>query len=308
MDVLSLRTLLDAGLHNSQLSRLPLIRDLSSQLNAFDNEPAALDRVADLVAAGLGAEISPGMRAAKTDRAAHRAIAALERLLSELVERGVAGGTGVTVSPGFLGFGAEDLADEVFVDRVAKLARQAESAGAALTLELADYRHTERLIGLAPRLREAAPEVGFGLAVHFYRAEEDLRRLRGLGGRIRISRGTPASDETVSYQRRVDVDLSFVRCLRLLLDSSATPVLAPSHPRLVAIARAMALRSARAPHEIGFEVAGLSSGELETLRNAGHPISVRVFYGRSPLEEVARRVAQRPRLLADFALSRIAKD
>lgn len=293
------------------LLRLPLVTELSSYLGIVDGQRVALQRTAELVAAGTEVELLMAVPPARTVRAAARAAASLRSLLEELGESGFASGVGVTVDPAAMGLELPERGQEQCLAQLVELAEIARAAGVRVTVRLSHPRQGEALVSMARALHASAPELWFELAAPLYRTEEDVRRLRALGGRIRLQRAWAGGDETSAYQRRVDADLSFVRCLRLLLEGGGQLAVAIGDERLLRVVRAMLLRHPGRPAEF---VLGAVAGEYPArLAEAGHSTRSLVIFGPDRSAELVQRLLARPRLLWDFGLARlnstkIAKD
>ena len=58
----------------------------------------------------------------------------------------------------------------------------------------------------------------------------------------------------MAYQARAEVDLSYVRCLKVLMAGQGYPMVATHDPRLVEIAGALAVRHGRAPGTFEFQM------------------------------------------------------
>ena len=67
------------------------------------------------------------------------------------------------------------------------------------------------------------------------RAEADCRTLAAYGVRVRLCKGAYSEPESVAFTARRDVDLSYARCLRVLMNGPGYPMLATHDPRLIEI-------------------------------------------------------------------------
>ena len=75
------------------------------------------------------------------------------------------------------------------------------------------------------------------LQSYLRRTEADCRDLAYAGSRVRLCKGAYAEPESVAFQDRHEVDLSYVRCLRILMAGEGYPMLATHDPNLIAIGR-----------------------------------------------------------------------
>jgi proline dehydrogenase len=115
-----------------------------------------------------------------------------------------------------------------------------------------------------------------------------------------LCKGAYREPPSVAYQRRQDVDLSYVRCLKVLLDGAGYPMFATHDPTLIAIAA----DRARAAQKTGFEfqmLYGIRPDEQRRLAGEGHTVRVYVPYGAQWYGYLMRRLAERPANLTFFA-------
>ena len=80
-----------------------------------------------------------------------------------------------------------------------------------------------------------------------HRTEADCRALAYEGSRVRLCKGAYMEPEEVAFQERVDVDKSYVRCLKVLLAGQGYPMIATHDPRMIQIASSLASRYGRRP-------------------------------------------------------------
>ena len=74
------------------------------------------------------------------------------------------------------------------------------------------------------------------LQAYLHRTEADCRALAYEGSRVRLCKGAYKEPESVAFQDRLDVDKSYVRCLKVLLAGQGYPMIATHDPRMVEIA------------------------------------------------------------------------
>jgi hypothetical protein len=99
----------------------------------------------------------------------------------------------------------------------------------------------------------------------------------------------------VAYQDKADVDLSYVRCLKVLMAGEGHPMVASHDPRLIEIAQALAAHHERTPETYEFQMLyGIRPDEQKRIADRGapdaglHPLRRRVVWlphatdGRAP--------------------------
>ncbi|TQN41251.1 proline dehydrogenase [Blastococcus colisei] len=154
-----------------------------------------------------------------------------------------------------------------------ELAREVVAAGCLVELESDDVALVERLGGaglsasvevtvpvdrFGPAPRAAALAAAAGLSVALTGPAEAVERVDLAGARVVVAADEPGAEDRcralagrrvrlVARRRRGSADLSFVRCLNVLLAGEGHPGIAVSDPRLIAIAGERAAWNGRTP-------------------------------------------------------------
>ena len=139
-----------------------------------------------------------------------------------------------------------------------------------------------------------------------HRTASYCRDLAYAGSRVRLCKGAYREPASVAYQRRADVDHSYVRCVNALLQGEGYPMFATHDPTLIAIAE----ERARFHRKTAFEfqmLYGIRPEEQRRLAHAGHTVRVYVPYGAQWYGYLMRRLAERPANLTFFARALITK-
>jgi proline dehydrogenase len=106
----------------------------------------------------------------------------------------------------------------------------------------------------------------------------------------------------------VEVDKSYVRCLKVLLGGQGYPMIATHDPRMVEIASSLASRYGRAQGTYEFQMLyGIRPEEQKRLAESGETVRVYLPYGEEWYGYLMRRLAERPRNLSFFLKSLISK-
>ena len=108
----------------------------------------------------------------------------------------------------------------------------------------------------------------------------------------------------MAFRDRHEVDQSYVRCLRVLIEGAGKPMIATHDPTLIDIATTLLARSARPPDSYEFQMLyGIRPTEQQRLADAGHTMRVYLPYGTDWYGYLVRRLAERPANLTFFARS-----
>ena len=184
---------------------------------------------------------------------------------------------------------------------IAHIATAAREAGTTVTLDAEHYEVIEPTLRIAAALRAEFPDLGCVIQASLRRSEADCRSLAGYGTRVRLCKGAYSEPESVGYVSRRDVDRSYARCLRVLMNGSGYPMLASHDPRLIEITGSLAMLTGRGPDSFEYQMLyGIRPGEQRRLANTGARMRVYVPYGADWYAYLIRRLAERPRNLAFF--------
>ncbi|WP_052847946.1 proline dehydrogenase family protein [Streptomyces avicenniae] len=184
------------------------------------------------------------------------------------------------------------------------VAEAAADAGTTVTLDAEDHTTTDSTLAVLTALRERFPRTGAVVQAYLHRTEDDCRDLAETGARVRLVKGAYREPPEVALQRRHDVDLAYVRCLRTLMRGGAYAMVATHDPRLVAVAQTVAKRAGLAQDGYEFQMLyGIRPEEQTRLAAAGHRMRVYVPYGTDWYGYFMRRLAERPANLGFFLRS-----
>ncbi|MGW8379552.1 proline dehydrogenase family protein [Streptomyces sp. ODS28] len=200
--------------------------------------------------------------------------------------------------------GGEDLAYE----NVLPVVEAAAAAGTTVTLDAEDHTTIDSTLAILGKLRERFPQTGAVLQSYLFRTEEDCRRLAGEGSRVRLVKGAYKEPAEVAFQDKREVDLAYVRCLKVLMAGEGYPMVGSHDPRMVAIAQELAHRAGRKPDQYEFQMLyGIREAEQDRLVAEGHRMRTYVPYGTDWYGYFMRRLAERPANLAFFLRSLATK-
>jgi proline dehydrogenase len=213
-------------------------------------------------------------------------------LLARLGDSGLAERAEVSVKLSAVG---QALDESMARDNAAAICAAAAAAGTTVTLDMEDHTTTDSTLGILRDLRRDFDWVGAVLQAYLHRTEADCRDLAHAGSRVRLCKGAYKEPASVAFQSRMDVDKSYVRCLRVLMEGPGYPMVASHDPRLIAIARKVVLDTERAKGSYEFQMLyGIRPNEQRRLAAEGETMRVYVPYGDEWYGYLMRRLAERP--------------
>jgi proline dehydrogenase len=229
-------------------------------------------------------------------------------LLGRLAETGLASAGEVSVKLSAVGQALPGDGEKIALDHARRICEAAEAAGTTVTLDMEDHTTTDSTLAILRELRADFPSAGAVLQAYLHRTEADCRDLAYSGSRVRLCKGAYAEPESVAFTDPHQVDLSYVRCLKVLMAGDGYPMVATHDPRLIEIAGVLAVRHRRAQGSYEYQMLhGVRPDEQRRLAESGEKVRVYVPYGDEWYAYLMRRLAERPANMALFLRSLVSK-
>jgi proline dehydrogenase len=184
---------------------------------------------------------------------------------------------------------------KIALDHAREICHAAANVGSNVTLDMEDHTTTDATLETLRELRQDFPTVGAVLQAYLYRTEADCRDLAHEGSRVRLCKGTYREPESVAFQGKAEVDKSYVRCLKVLMEGLGYPMVASHDPRLVEIAGALAHKHERASDTFEYQMLyGIRPDEQKRIADRGDQMRVYIPFGQEWYGYLMRRMAERP--------------
>jgi proline dehydrogenase len=196
--------------------------------------------------------------------------------------------------------------EQIALEHARTICAEARRVGATVTLDMEDHATTDSTLEILRRLRVDFPETAAVLQAYLRRTESDCRDLAYAGSRVRLCKGAYNEPASVAFQKKQDVDLSYIRCMNVLLAGDGYPMFATHDPTLVDIVAERAVEHGTKAFEYQM-LYGIRPDEQHRLAAAGHVVRVYVPYGAQWYGYLMRRLAERPANLAFFARALVTK-
>ncbi|WP_236796226.1 proline dehydrogenase family protein [Amycolatopsis sp. GM8] len=236
------------------------------------------------------------------DRAqAERTVLAYLALLARLDAEGLGDRAEVSVKLSALGQALPVDGEKIALENTRRICEAAASAGTTVTVDMEDHTTTDSTLSIVRSLRADFPSTGTVLQAYLKRTEGDCADLAGPGSRIRLCKGAYDEPASVAYRDKSEVDSSYARCLKVLMDGKGYPMVATHDSRLIEIAERLAAEAGRAVDEYEFQMLyGVRPQEQQQLAGRGLRMRVYVPYGTEWYSYFMRRLGERPANLAFF--------
>jgi proline dehydrogenase len=297
-----LRSVILAAAHSPRVERLvetaPISRDVVRRFVAGTTTEDALAATRGLVDTGIAVTLDNLGEDVFTAEQAEATKQEYLRLLSLLSEAELTPAAEVSVKLSALG---QRFDEKLTFELAHAICAAASEAGTTVTLDMEDHSTTDSTLEVLGRLRADFPTTGAVLQAYLRRTESDCRELATAGSRVRLCKGAYHEPETVAYQSRLDIDLSYVRCMNVLMSGEGYPMLATHDPRLIAIGEDRAKWFERSPDTFEFQMLyGIRPVEQSRLAGEGYTVRAYIPYGTEWYGYLMRRLAERPSNLSLF--------
>ncbi|MDP3894935.1 proline dehydrogenase family protein [Nocardioides sp.] len=249
----------------------------------------------------LGEDVTDATQAATTR-------ATYVSLLERLAEVGLTDRAEVSLKLSALGQALPRDGHQVALAHAHAICTAAQRAGTTVTLDMEDHTTVDSTLGVLGELRADFPWVGAVLQSALLRTEADCRDLARAGSRVRLVKGAYAEPASVAHAAKADVDLAYVRCLKVLMAGDGYPMVASHDPRMVTLAGALATRFERSSDSYEYQMLyGIRTSEQRRLADAGEQLRVYVPFGADWYGYFMRRLAERPANVGFFLRSLISR-
>ena len=281
-------------------------RRVAQRFVAGETLDDAVKAVRDLNAAGLNASLDHLGESVTNEAEAVRATDAYLAIIDRIRESGIRSNASLKLSQ--LGL---NVSYDLCLRNVRRVIRKAADSGLFIRIDMEDTPTVDRTIELWRTLRkEGLVNVGMVFQAYLFRTEKDVSAVLAEGCRIRLCKGAYQEPASVAYPRKSDVDASYDRVMRMMIDAAHAagsegvssdgrrpPVTAAAthDEKRVAAACAYAEQVGLPKPALEFQMLYGIRPELQRqLAAAGYPVRVYVAYGNEWYPFFMRRLAERP--------------
>jgi len=282
------------------LMTLPWTKKVVKHFVAGDYWADANQAIESLIGKGLKATVDFLGEDVHTTSQAEATVGEYMTILDHIQQHGWANDVEVSVKLTAIGLLLHD-GEQLAIDNASRIAAKAQEIGTTITIDMEDLPTTTKTIHVVQALREHYPSVGCVLQANLRRTEMDCHTVDAPGSRVRLCKGAYKVPAEAAYTDRHDVNLSYVRCLKILMEGEGIPLVATHDPVMIEIAQELAAHSNRGLKNFEFQMLyGIRTVEQERLADLGHIVRIYVPYGRDWYGYFVRRLAERPENLLFF--------
>ncbi len=163
--------------------------------------------------------------------------------------------------------------------------------------------YTDRTVNLTLRLHERFEHVGTVIQSCLYRSKKDVEQLIAQGVRVRLVKGAYKEPRSLAFPQKSDVDLNYIRLMRVLLLHGSYPSLATHDEAIIQAACKFTRENGISREAFEFQMLyGIRRDLQAKLVDQGYNVRIYVPYGSQWYPYLVRRMAERPANLA-FVIS-----
>ena len=180
------------------------------------------------------------------------------------------------------------------IDNLRKILDKADGFFVRIDMEQSQY--TEVTLEIFETLwGHGYKHIGVVLQADLHRTEADLRRVLGLGARVRLVKGAYQEPRSIAYHRKEDVDAAFVRCLKVLLTEGHYPAIATHDASLIEVTKRLVSEHQLPLDSFEFQMLyGVRRDLQAALARSGFRVRVYVPFGHEWFPYFMRRLGERP--------------
>jgi proline dehydrogenase len=280
-----------SDLARTVVTRAPFTSAAARRFVAGETVDEAIAAARDLNDAGMSVTLDY-LGESVGDRA--EATTAADQYL-EIIDRIVAHGIDGNVSLKLTQMG-QDI-DEAFLRRnVGRVVDRAAAHDMFVRFDMESSEYVQPTLDFFGRLWDAgARNTGIVLQSMLRRTDADVLWANERAVRVRLCKGAYAEPDTVAYPAKKDVDASFIRCMKLLLEHGNYPGIATHDEAMIEATKAFAREKDIPPDRFEFQMLfGVRRDLQRRLVDEGWRMRVYIGFGTAWYPFFMRRLAERP--------------
>jgi proline dehydrogenase len=193
-----------------------------------------------------------------------------------------------------------DIDRRFCLDNMRRILDTAKQYNNFVRIDMEDYAHCQMTLDILRELRETYDNVGTVIQSYLFRAEQDVKDLKGVP--LRLVKGAYQESPTVAFQNKEDVDKNYVRIIEEHLLSGSYTAIASHDHNIIEKVKEMVEKYNIPRTQFEFQMLYGFRSELQlSLVQEGYKVRVYVPFGKDWFGYFMRRLAERPQNVA-FAL------
>jgi len=188
-----------------------------------------------------------------------------------------------------------DLGTDVCLANCRELVQRAKTYGTSVEIDMESSEYIDRTLSVVHSMHREFACVRAVVQACLYRTADDVEDLCRRAIPARLVKGAYREPHSVAYPKKRDVDASFVRLMRKLLDDGTYPAIATHDEAIIEQALAHVKERGYSPDRFEFQMLyGIRRDLQRRLIHEGFRLRLYVPYGDAWYPYFMRRLAERP--------------
>jgi proline dehydrogenase len=188
-----------------------------------------------------------------------------------------------------------DVDEKLCRELVCGLVRHAAQMKNFVRVDMEGSDYTQKTIDLVRDLHSSTDAVGTVIQAYLRRSEEDVERLSAEGIRIRLVKGAYREPPEIALSKKSQVDVSFLRLMKILLKSGVYHAIATHDERMIEETICFAGKENVARDAFEFQMLyGIRRDLQQQLVREGWRMRIYIPFGAEWYPYFMRRLAERP--------------
>lgn len=278
-------------------------RRMARRFVAGETLEEAIEAVRHINAAGMIATLDELGEHVHSSEEALDAVGVYIETLQDIADAGIESNVSLKLTQ--LGL---DMGEEFALGNLRRVVEEAARLDNFIRIDMESSAYVDRTLDVFQRLFATHKNVGVVIQSMLYRSESDIEHLSQIGARVRLVKGAYLEPPEVAYQRKRDVDESFLRLMGMLLLGGNYPAIATHDPDMLDGTIRFAREHVLDPKKFEFQMLyGIRRDLQASLVRQGFNVRIYVPYGTHWYPYLMRRMAERPSNLM-FVLTNVARE
>ncbi len=272
------------------LMKMPFSRQAAGRFVAGETSAEALAAARALNDAGFRVTLDLLGESVNKPEEAEVATAAYRTSLNEIEESEAVS----TISLKLTQLGL-DIDEDFCFRNILGIVQYAEQLGTFVRIDMESSEHTDRTLRIFHKVFAEHSNVGIVVQSYLRRSEADIKELVRVGAPVRLCKGAYQEPASVAFQQKTEVDASFIRLMRLLLDGGAQTAIASHDERMIDATLEHVARNGISDDAFELQMLyGVRRDYQRQLVANGLGMRIYVPYGSQWYSYLMRRMAERP--------------
>ena len=188
-----------------------------------------------------------------------------------------------------------DIDEQLCTRNVSRIVTRAEELDNFVRIDMEDSPHTGATLRVFRTAFSRHRNVGVVIQSYLRRSAEDIDELVRIGASVRLCKGAYQEPATVAFQRKSEIDESFIQLMKRLLDAGVPTAIATHDGRMIEATSNYVKAQGISTDAFEFQMLyGVRRAYQALLAEQGYGVRIYVPYGTQWYPYFMRRMAERP--------------